>query len=194
MPFQCVQSASRCPALRYDAWVDGISDVDALVATVTERAPWRASHFHGERHWLSVGMTGALLAREVAGVDRTVAFLFALLHDSQRLNDDWDPEHGHRAAALAHDLDGVAFTIGTERLALLTEACRRHTDGGLAEDPTIALCWDADRLNLWRVGKRPDPAYLSTEPARQPEWIERGRSLAAATYDWPTVAEAFTRL
>lgn len=39
-------------------------------------------------------------------------------------------------------------------------------------DPTIATCWDADRLDLLRVGIRPDPARLVTEAARDPEVLE----------------------
>ncbi|MCA9790206.1 MAG: hypothetical protein KC910_00365 [Candidatus Eremiobacteraeota bacterium] len=34
-------------------------------------------------------------------------------------------------------------------------------------DPTIATCWDSDRLDLDRVGVDPDPAFLSTAAARK---------------------------
>src|SRR3954451_15535659 len=77
-----------------------IRDVDAVVTAVLARATRPQSTLHGERHWRCVGWTAALLAREVPAADGEVAFLFALLHDSQRLNDDYDPQHGPRAAAL----------------------------------------------------------------------------------------------
>jgi len=44
----------------------------------------------------------------------------------------------------------------------------------------VGICWDADRLNLWRVGIEPDPAYLTTETARTPEAIAYGRELCDA--------------
>jgi uncharacterized protein len=33
-------------------------------------------------------------------------------------------------------------------------------------------CWDADRLDLGRVGKRPSPRFLGTEYARRKDTIE----------------------
>ena len=35
----------------------------------------------------------------------------------------------------------------------------------------VQTCFDADRLDLARVGKTPDPAVLSTDAAREPETI-----------------------
>jgi hypothetical protein len=48
-----------------------------------------------------------------------------------------------------------------------------HADGLTSADPTVGACWDADRLNLWRVGVAPDRRLLSTAAAR-----------SAAVYDW----------
>jgi uncharacterized protein len=36
---------------------------------------------------------------------------------------------------------------------------------------TIQTCWDADRLDLGRVGITPHPSRLCTEAARRPEMI-----------------------
>jgi uncharacterized protein len=171
--------------------LERIRDVDAVVTAVLARATRPQSTLHGQRHWRCVGRTAALLAREVPGADREVAFLFALLHDSQRLNDDDDPQHGPRAATLAQELDGRAFALGPDRLRLLVDACAGHTDGRTATDATIGLCWDADRLNLWRVGTRPDPRYLSTGPARGSDWIARGRRISESDHTWREVAAAF---
>ena len=38
-------------------------------------------------------------------------------------------------------------------------------------DATVLTCWDADRLDLGRVGIRPDPKYLCTPAARDPEML-----------------------
>jgi uncharacterized protein len=37
---------------------------------------------------------------------------------------------------------------------------------------TVQTCWDADRLDLGRVGKHPHPRYLCTPAARDREVIE----------------------
>jgi hypothetical protein len=48
----------------------------------------------------------------------------------------------------------------------LTEALTHHDKGLVSKDPTIGVCWDADRLTLWRLNRQPDPALLSTPAAR----------------------------
>ena len=48
-----------------------------------------------------------------------------------------------------------------------------HTKGLLEANITVQTCWDADRLDLGRVGIVPDPARLCTAAAREPtmrEW------------------------
>jgi uncharacterized protein len=49
----------------------------------------------------------------------------------------------------------------------LFEACRLHTDGLTAGDRTLLACWDADRLDLGRVGITPEPHRLGTKAARK---------------------------
>ncbi len=39
------------------------------------------------------------------------------------------------------------------------------------EEITVLTCWDADRLDLGRVGIRPNARYLCTEPAKDPAFI-----------------------
>ncbi len=100
-------------------------------------------------------------------VDTHVVFLFALLHDTMRLNDARDPEHGPRAAAFAvalHEEGLLGVTDG--QLDLLHHACFEHADGKVSSDPTVGVCWDADRLDLPRVGITPVPELLSTAVAR----------------------------
>ncbi len=46
--------------------------------------------------------------------------------------------------------------------ALLEEACIGHTDRDFSDEPTIGTCWDADRLDLGRVGMIPNPDLMST--------------------------------
>jgi uncharacterized protein len=121
---------------------------------------------HGAAHWARVRLIGVRLA-ERTGARREVVELFAFLHDSCRENDGYDTHHGRRAAELAGSLQGNLFELGKEDLTRLLTACRGHSDGLTHPDPTIATCWDADRLDLGRVGIRPDPQRLCTQAARE---------------------------
>ena len=53
------------------------------------------------------------------------------------------------------------------RLALLEHAIRHHTAGRISTDRTIGTCWDADRLDLGRVGMAPDERLMSTKAGRK---------------------------
>jgi uncharacterized protein len=100
-----------------------------------------------------------------------------LTHDTLRSNDDDDPEHGSRAAAFAGELaaDGT-IVLSPTQLETLQRACVEHSNGTTTSDPTIGCCWDADRLDLTRLGREVDPELLSTVAARA---AIRGPSRAA---------------
>ncbi len=135
--------------------------------------PWDG--VHGLPHWARVLETGLRLAEET-GADTEVVALFALFHDSCRVNEGWDQGHGLRGAELAASLHGNVFDLDGDRFELLYEACARHTDGGTDGEVTIRTCWDADRLDLGRVGIAPHPRHLCTDPARRVEtirWADR---------------------
>jgi uncharacterized protein len=126
----------------------------------------RAHSVHGPTHWNRVEKNGLELAAET-GADETVVRLFAILHDTCRLNDDKDLGHGPRAADMLGTLIGILLTLDPHRLVLLEQAIRHHTDGLTSDDPTIGTCWDADRLDLGRVGKNPEAGYMSTEEGKK---------------------------
>ena len=71
------------------------------------------------------------------GADREVVLLFALFHDSMRLNDGHDPEHGKRGSALARELAGL-LPLGPGQLELLTAAATA-TPMGSSRRPRSAL-------------------------------------------------------
>lgn len=123
--------------------------------------------FHGLWHWEKVEKNALALAKKTKGSDPLVAQLFALLHDCKRENEDEDPLHGHRAAEYIQTLK---LPISDKQKEILMEACRYHNDGQTTQDPTIGVCWDADRLDLTRVGIIPDPKFLSTEVAKNSIW------------------------
>ena len=141
----------------------------SLVEIVLPRAWRRDSTIHGDEHWRSVCATGLALAPSVGDVDRPLVFTFGLLHDTRRLTDSVEPEHGERAAGFAGELRNEdVLRLEDERFALLAEALvyHSHSSGLVSSDPTIGTCWDADRLHLPRVSIRPRPDLLSTSPAR----------------------------
>jgi uncharacterized protein len=117
---------------------------------------------HGPAHWRRVEQNGLLLATRT-GADVTVVKLFAIFHDSRRLNEGTDDGHGARGAAFAEELRGEFFEIDDASFALLHEACTWHTDRIFSDNATIGTCWDADRLDLGRVGMIPNPELMSTE-------------------------------
>jgi uncharacterized protein len=140
----------------------GRSWPQALVDAVARVSLCHRSPLHGLAHWRRVTRYGLVLAAETPGADREVVSLFGLFHDAMRATDGDDPEHGSRAALLADALSGLAG----ERLDLLLWACEQHAAGETTDDPTVGCCWDADRLDLPRVGVSPDPGLLSTRAGR----------------------------
>jgi len=125
-----------------------------------------AASAHGPDHWRRVQRNGLLLCTRT-GANRNVVRLFALFHDCRRVNDGWDPDHGARGAEYAASLRGTAFQISDEEFHQLHEACVWHTQGVRHDDATIATCWDADRLDLGRVGIIPDPNRMCTDFGRE---------------------------
>lgn len=189
---------------------------DALAAWCSPVMPWLVEEvlsrhgldlcgIHGPAHWLRVRENGLALAVMTPGSDVAVVELFALLHDCRRQDDGRDTGHGERAAEYARHLarEGV-LRLGAARLDLLEAACAGHEHGGVSDVPTIGCCWDADRLDLSRLGRRPIAHLLSTRAALDVEMQEaawrRGSGREFATdaarawgLPWPPAARVSRR-
>jgi uncharacterized protein len=135
--------------------------IDALWQRVIKECAPRWPSVHGPDHWRRVERNALILATQT-GADVEIVRLFALFHDSQRTNDGYDLEHGPRAAVYVRSLWGSALELSQEAFEKLEYACEWHTTGLHHEDPTIATCWDADRLDLGRVGIIPNAKFMST--------------------------------
>jgi uncharacterized protein len=122
--------------------------------------PWEG--IHGVPHWARVLENGWHLSA-VTGARIDVVELFAVLHDSCRINEGIDDGHGRRGAELAKKLRGTAFELDEEDFGLLMEACKLHTEGHLDGNITLQTCWDSDRLDLGRVGIIPQTEKLCTK-------------------------------
>ena len=137
---------------------------------------------HGIRHWARVYENGIRLATET-GARLPVVQLFAVFHDSRRLSDGRDDGHGPRGALLAEEFRGRYFDLSDDNFALLTAACRRHTAAATDDDITVRTCFDADRLDLPRVGKVINCDLLCTDAARRSEVIAWARARSESDAD-----------
>jgi uncharacterized protein len=161
-----------------------VPDIRALVAAVESEATNMESELHGPHHWWCVAYIARLLAQQTSGCDPAVAFLFGLLHDSQRQHDFGDDAHGGRASALCARLAGRVFFPSSYQLETLSTACALHDAGLVSLDPTVGVCWDSDRLTLWRVGITPDPRWLSTSAGRGGVSLYLDLDMPSRLIDW----------
>ena len=168
-----IRRGDRQRALSCDRSVDVSIIHMALAAVRPVFALDLSDGVHGLPHWSRVWGHGRRLAAS-EGVNPAVLAWFAFLHDSRRRNDGWDPGHGNRAADFAVRLrnQGVLTELAPGEFEELCEAMRLHSDGHTDASPAMRCCWDADRLDLGRVGTRPDPSRLCTDMARRKEVIE----------------------
>ena len=118
---------------------------------------WELGETHGLSHWQRVERNGIILA--TSEVNITVVRLFAYLHDKCRIDNGYDVEHGKRAANM---INGIRHTLLKEltdnELELLSKACELHTTTLRTGNSTF----DADRLDLERVGIVPYPNKMAT--------------------------------
>jgi uncharacterized protein len=126
---------------------------------------------HGIYHWERVDRNGLLLIlldppdklQEAMSILRC----FAYLHDCCRENEFTDPQHGQRAADFflenIEKWNKKQVWIDKDNQKLLLEALMFHNDGQTTNDQIVGTCWDADRLDLTRVGIIPDVDLMSTK-------------------------------
>jgi uncharacterized protein len=141
------------------------------------------SQIHGPAHWSRVRRFGALLAEGEALPDaaRSCVEIFAWVHDLAREHDGGGNEHAIDGAVYIDQVVPAVFgALLPDQMAALRSAIRYHSDGMTAQQAfeagllpavawqpkllvaTVACCWDADRLDLPRVGIVPDARFMST--------------------------------
>jgi uncharacterized protein len=127
---------------------------------------------HGISHWARVYEIGMKLAGQT-GANRDVVELFSVFHDAGRHNEHNDPQHGPRGAMLAGEFHAFFFPeLKEKEFILLQQACSLHTLAASHADITVQTCFDADRLDLGRVGKVPDPQFLCTDAAKDSRMLD----------------------
>jgi uncharacterized protein len=137
-----------------------------LIAALENRFALDWNGDHGINHWHRVMYNGLSIAG-CTGADVKVVRLFSLFHDSCRQCEGHDPGHGYKGGTLAKLMRGEYFTATDHQMYLLMAACAGHTVDLTHPDLTAQTCFDADRLDLGRVGIKCDNKYLSTEAARR---------------------------
>jgi uncharacterized protein len=154
-----------------------------------------SSEIHGPAHWARVRRFGRALAERLDLPPEASACveLFAWLHDLAREDDGPSPLHGVEGAAQVEAvLPAIAEAVTPAQIDVVKKAIELHVDGLVAARAwergafeglpwprdllvtTIGCCWDADRLDLPRVGVWPAERYMST-----PAWREVAELSAA---------------
>lgn len=122
---------------------------------------WKLDSTHGLSHWLRVEKNGIMLS--TPEVNPYIVTAFAFLHDSCRVDNGYDVKHGVRALT---KIDEIRHTIlknfTDEEIERLKTACKYHTTKDRTDDMTVNVCFDADRLDLPRVGIIPDPKKMAS--------------------------------
>jgi len=139
-------------------------DRTGLIALIKSEFKLDWDGIHGANHWARVLHHGKTIG-ELRQADLLVVELFGFLHDSCRLNDGRDPQHGQRAADFAHGIHGDFYQLSPKQLDTLCFAMQHHSGGEVSTNATIQTCWDSDRLDLGRVGIIPSPKFMSAEGA-----------------------------
>ena len=138
---------------------------DKLWKEVSENKSSASSAIHGLTHWRHVFENGLIIAKET-GANIELVELFALFHDSCRLNDGEDYDHGRRAAELVASIRAAFTDLTDDLFQFLIEALRDHTHVKKTDNIHVAACWDSDRLDLDRVFITPEEEYMNTETGR----------------------------
>lgn len=140
------------------------SEIDfELIKQFAIKGAWMKSNLHGLEHWENVERNGVILAQST-GANVRVVRLFAYFHDLCRISDGYDSNHGERVIPiLGHARDTLLTGLTDTEFEQLCFACSRHTFGSMSKDVTINTCFDADRLDLTRLGIKPNPERMATE-------------------------------
>ena len=126
---------------------------------------------HGIYHWQRVYKNTQILAKHYK-VKSKVFELFALFHDSKRKNEYSDLSHGFRASKFVEDLiEKREIVLDEDDKNRFLYAIANHTisdeNNPLFNDLIVQICFDADRLDLGRIGIEPEERYMMTDFAKK---------------------------
>ena len=141
-------------------------NLEAIWSRVLKDTSVEYYSIHGPEHWARVERNGLYVA-EKTGADKMIVQLFAVFHDCMRWNDSVDPGHGLRGAEYAAQIKNEFINISPNDFDKFYYACEWHTDKQTTDDITVAACWDADRLDIGRVGYILDHGFMNSKIAQE---------------------------
>ena len=155
-----------------------------ILSCLTPFALYPESRFHGPAHWARVNHFGQELAR-LNGLPldaKQCVSVFAWVHDLARTDDGGGNQHAIEGASYFDVVRPVVFpNLKKNQVEIVQTAIFFHSDGMPAESAyyrglfdhldgdeneiitTVGCCWDADRLDLIRLGIQPQAQSMSTE-------------------------------
>lgn len=119
-----------------------------------------STNIHGLHHLCRVAY---LAGRFAASMHTCVesAVVGGYLHDCARQDDGDGNAHAHDSANLACQImKSYYFHLDIERIC---SGIYCHADGTTTADPLIGCIWDADRIDLTRLGIEVNEEFLSTD-------------------------------
>jgi len=119
---------------------------------------------HGMAHLRRVAYTAGRIAG-ATGENVEGAIVAGFLHDCARTDEGGGNSHAHASAEIARELMGRFYPHLD--MGRLCEGIARHADGTATADLLIGSIWDADRLDLRRLGIHVEADMLSTALARR---------------------------
>lgn len=128
------------------------------------------SRVHGFTHWVKVIKNGEILSKN-NGANLRIIIAFGFFHDIKREDDFEDFYHGNRAAELLLKYR-KEINLTDAEIQKLYKACAGHTSEKNTDDLDIGACWDADRLELYRLSIVPKEEFLNSEYSKRPETIK----------------------
>ena len=119
---------------------------------------------HGIPHLRRVSFIAGRIAN-FYGENVESAVVAGFLHDCARTDDGGGKRHAYDSAVLAKRVLAQFYPhLDSARICKCIEL---HTDGKITTDRLLGSVWDADRLDLSRLGYKIIPELLSTDTARR---------------------------
>lgn len=129
-----------------------------IVKKITDQFYIKDSFIHGIPHWSRVFYYGDILS-DFNSLDIENIAYFSIFHDSRRFNDFEDPDHGLRGADFFRTFDKI-IKLKNEQKEIIYEACKIHNYQKQSDSFEVGVCLDSDRIDLTRVGIKPNNDYL----------------------------------
>ena len=120
---------------------------------------------HGLNHVKRVVENAKTIAKNECPNHYDDIVMGAYLHDIGRVNDNGGNEHALQGFEISKQLL-AKYWPHLDHRKILT-AIKEHADSLITDDPLIGSIWDADRLDLTRLGIKINPELLSTKTAKK---------------------------